>query len=380
MKSVDGPILCRTDIANAFNDLEANLLYANLQLRYWLLTFGLSLLLLPKIAAACVIVPKPTVLQAYESADVVVIARVISQEKSEEKSPFTGSSVLLTTMQVEKVFKGNLRVGDKMTFDQGNGIRCTKVFYEDAIGNEYLFYLESPPEGSRVWFEFGYSRSDLLSVVADDLLYLNRIDAVRGKTRVSGTLDPGDDDEDVFAKKIRIKGMGKVYETTTDKNGVYEFYGLRPGRYVLEPDVPAGWSIDPDTRGTTTITNPKRQIHTRHVVFTLKPRQHAAIDLSFVLDNALSGRVVDQRGKPMAKVQVSLRPTAKGNHIGHWDYTDEKGWFAIKAIEPGDYVLVLNKDGRNGSRSPFPHSTTQVWPMKPVRKFFVFARATTSKG
>jgi hypothetical protein len=55
----------------------------------------------------------------------------------------------------------------------------------------------------------------------------------------------------------------------------------------------------------------------------------------------------------MAEVEVWLSPTVKGNHIGHWDYTDEKGWFAIKAIEPGDYVLVLNKDGEKRIEEPF---------------------------
>ena len=137
-------------------------------MRLFLLTLGLALLLLPKIAAACALVPKPTVLQAYENNDVVVIARAVSQEKTKDPE-FNGSRVLSTTMQVEKVFKGDLRVGDKMTFGQGNGIRCTWVFYEDDIGKEYLFYLESPGEGSKLRFEFGYGRSSFLAEAADDL-------------------------------------------------------------------------------------------------------------------------------------------------------------------------------------------------------------------
>ena len=34
---------------------------------------------------------------------------------------------------------------------------------------------------------------------------------------------------------IWIQGKGKVYETTTDKNGVFEFYDLPAGSYLFEP-------------------------------------------------------------------------------------------------------------------------------------------------
>lgn len=319
-----------------------------------LLTIGLSFLLLPNIGAACALGPRPTVLQAYKKADVVVIARAVSQEKTNDPSPPTGNRVLSTTMEIEKVFKGNLRVRDKITFGQGNSPGCTWDFYEDAIGQEYLFYLYSPTDDSKLWYEFGYSRSHLLPYVADDLLYLNNLDAVRGKTRVSGTLDQEEDEPDVVGKKIWIMGKDKVYETTTDQNGVYEFYDLPPGRYLLEPELPAGWRIDRDTRGTTTISDPKRQILGRHIAFTLRPRQHAAIDVSFVLDNVVSGRVVDSRGNPLRGVQVSLKPTDAGHQSVNFEYTDEEGGFAIESIEPGTYVLVLNKDGEKRIEEPFP--------------------------
>jgi len=121
-----------------------------------IVTATLTLLLFPRVADACAICPKPTVLEAYNNADVVVIARAISIEKVDDKAPtpLNTSRVLSTTMEIQKVFKGNLKVGDKMIFGQGNGIRCTKVFYEDVIGQEYLFYLERPPKGETLWYEF----------------------------------------------------------------------------------------------------------------------------------------------------------------------------------------------------------------------------------
>ena len=313
-----------------------------------LFVVSLGMLFVPRIAAGCAFGPKPTVLEAYNDADVVVIVRAISVEKVSDPSsiPMHGSRVVSTTMEVQKVFKGNLSIGSKMSFGQGNGIRCTWVFYEDVIGKEFLFYLQNPPEDSKLWYEFGYSRSDATSRVADDLLYLNNIEALRGRTRVSGTLS-----EDEPGRKIWILGKDKVYETTTDKNGVYELYDLPPGRYVLEPELPFGWKIDRKRRDTTTVS--EQQISGRHIHFTLKPRQHAAIDITFVLDNVISGSVVDARGRPLPKVQVSLKPMDANNKSINFEYTDEQGRFAIESIDPGNYIIVVNKDGEKTVEAPF---------------------------
>src|SRR5262245_55001628 len=88
---------------------------------------SLGMLFVPRIAAGCAIGPKPTVLDAYNDADVVLIARAIAVEtiSDQEPTPLNTSRVLSTMMEVQKVFKGNLSIGNKLTFGQGNGIRCT---------------------------------------------------------------------------------------------------------------------------------------------------------------------------------------------------------------------------------------------------------------
>jgi hypothetical protein len=199
---------------------------------------------------------------------------------------------------------------------------------------------------------------------------------VRGKTRVSGTLDQEDDELDVVGRKIWIMGKDKVYETKTDKDGVYELYDLPPGRYVLQPELPAGWRISREAIGTTTIINKKRQILTRHVVFTLKPRQHAAIDLSFVLNNVVSGSVVEEQGKPLAQVQVSLNPTVARDDAGNYDYTDEEGRFAIESIHQELTFWFSIRMARKRSKRPFPHCTTRLWLKKTRLEYLVFAPAT----
>src|SRR4029453_9608980 len=136
---------------------------------------------------ACVGLPIPTVLDEYERADVIITARIVSIEKTKEPDPMH-FNIRSATMVVQKVFKGNVKVQDAISFAQGNGIDCLWEFDEKMIGREYLLYLNPPEKASDLWY-LGQGRSTEVSNAANDLLYLNNVDKVQGKTRVSGTLD-----------------------------------------------------------------------------------------------------------------------------------------------------------------------------------------------
>jgi hypothetical protein len=44
--------------------------------------------------------------------------------------------------------------------------------------------------------------------------------------------------------KVRIIGAKKTHVTKTDQHGVFEIYDLPAGRYLVEPEIPAGWKTD----------------------------------------------------------------------------------------------------------------------------------------
>lgn len=69
-------------------------------------------------ATACVLLPLPTVLDAYQEADVVIIARLVSIEKTKEPDP-ERLDIRSATMVVQKVFKGNVKVQNALSFAQG---------------------------------------------------------------------------------------------------------------------------------------------------------------------------------------------------------------------------------------------------------------------
>jgi hypothetical protein len=313
---------------------------------------------------ACSCGPEPTVLDAYNHADYVIIVRAVAVEKAEpEKTAPQGQlsngenyvdGVKSTTMRVERVYKGSLKLGDEMTFAQGGGADCIWTFNEQDIGKKYLLYLKRFKD-SNVWIAVSCGRGGNLEYVGDDLLYLNKLDKVRGKTRISGTLRfATETDEAVAGRKIRIVGADKTYEVKTDENGVYEIYDVPAGRYSIEPEIPQGWKVanfwlrySPSFAGNDEVKSPKK------IPIVLEDKKHAGLDIRFEIDNAIRGHIYDTSGRAMNGVCLNLVPAdgTKGRYLA--DCTEEEGAFEVDKIPPGSYVIVVNNDGKVTSSEPF---------------------------
>lgn len=176
-------------------------------------------LLSARAAHACSCGPQPTVLEEFNESDVVVILRAVSVEKAEkpeagDEGPYYAEGVKTTTTRVERVYKGAVKVGDELTFAQGGGGDCVWTFNEESVGRRYLFYLTRPEKGRKLWRAFGCGRSRGLEGAHEDLLYLNKLDKVRGRTRVSGTIEFVDYGQNVSiaGRRVRLVGASKTYE------------------------------------------------------------------------------------------------------------------------------------------------------------------------
>src|SRR4029079_11371053 len=182
-------------------------------------------------AKACSCGPRPTVLDAFDTSEEVVIARVLSVEKvtdTEEQSYVDG--VRSATVVIDKVFKGKLKVRDEIVFGQGGGADCIWTFNEESVGDQLLFYLNRPESFSKsdrrflplkepgLWFAFGCGRSRGVGGATEDLLYLENMNKRRGQTRISGSIGGGYDypDLEFEGKKNKIIGEKKTYQTKTD--------------------------------------------------------------------------------------------------------------------------------------------------------------------
>jgi hypothetical protein len=316
-------------------------------------------------AHACSCIASPTVLDAYERANFVVIVRVVSVEKSEKAAPEGQiadgeryvAGVKSTRVLVERAFKGRLKAGDEMTFAQGGGADCIWTFNEQSVGQKFLFYL-NPLKNSAVWMAGTCGRSTSVESAGDDLLYLNNLGKVRGKTRLSGTIGFEGDGPSVGGRMIRIVGEKKSYEVKTDSKGVYEIYDLPAGRYMVEPETPAGWKLDaywleysPSVAGD---ENPGERQSSNKIPVIVEDRKHAALDIRFEIDNAVRGKVLDAGGRPMRGVCINAIPARAGEKGAyHADCTEEDGSFVITELEPGNYILVANDGGKVSSTEPF---------------------------
>lgn len=319
-----------------------------------------------QIARACSCGPQPTVLDSYEESDVVVILRALSVEKVKDTGErYYVDGVRSTTMVVERVFKGNLKVNDQIAFGQGGGADCIWTFNENAVGHQFLFYLRTPGKNFRdyqspdLWYAVTCGRSAGLGGARDDLLYLENMDKVRGKTRISGTLGgwPTPAELNVERKKVKIIGPKKTYEVKTDDRGVFEIYDLPPGKYVIEPEVSDGYRIDPFmirySPSVVQSDDGKPELKKQQVTITLEAKKHAGVDIAFEIDNAIRGKVLDPKGKPMIGACVTLRLPDAEKGGGGFDCTDDKGMFEIDSVPRGSYIAVVNDDGKLSSREPF---------------------------
>lgn len=332
------------------------------------LLFSTALILaVTKTANACSCAPRPTVLDSFEGSDEVVIVRAVAVEKVQDKEgEHYVNDIKSTTMVVEKVFKGKLKVRDEIVFGQGGGGDCIWTFSEKSVGSQYLFYLDrpeklSPPLPSRgegLWFAFTCGRLTGLENAAEDLLYLENLSKVRGKTRISGSLHSDYPQFALEGQNIKIIGPKKTYQTKTDKDGVFEIYDLPPGKYAIEPETPPGWKVDPrwfrysaSIIGSE-IRNPEIPLPKQAAVM-LEPKKHASVYIAITIDNYVRGRVLDSTGRGLDNVCVSLLQPGQ-DQWGSIGCTDEQGEFEITEVPAGKYVLVANPNGKPSSSAPFP--------------------------
>jgi hypothetical protein len=317
---------------------------------------------------ACSCGATQNILESFNAAENVIITKAVAVNKAGEEENYRPvDGVTSTRMIVEKVFKGNLKVGDEMTFAQGGGADCIWTFNEDSVGQKYLFYLGKRGRDQKNWIGLGCGRSSGIEGAADDLLYLNKLDKVRGRNRLSGTLKFAEYDNIaeplLGGRKIKIIGNDKTYNLKTDQNGVYEIYDLPAGKYAIIPEKPPGWKVNTFhlrySQDLIRNRNAEGEAEDEDLIteygVKLEDKKHALLDFHFELDNALRGKVFDPNGNPLKNACVRLFPPTgvTSTFMYKADCTDEGGKFEMDEVPPGSYILVVNDEGKISSSEPF---------------------------
>jgi len=257
-------------------------------------------------------------------------------------------------VQVEKAYKG-VNEGEVVLHQPDDG--CSPQF---RPGQRWLFYA-SNRGGSDTWVVRGCSRSRGIDFAADDLLYLGRLPQSSAQTRISGVVSQYEQNpesgfslvKNVAGMKVKIAGADKTYEATTDKNGVYEIYGVVPGRYTIETEPPSGFRIRfPIPFGPAVLPEGES------VGIDLKPNGSTGADFIISSDSTITGRVLDPAGAPIANVCVDLVPSnSTGNRSFRIDdCTNQDGRYQLKQVPPGDYLIVVNRAKKPSAGEPYPRS------------------------
>ena len=305
----------------------------------------LTLLCCPGMLLACSCFGSPSPCGSFASAEAVFVGTVTSVENKFVKLENGENYIANQTahVQVDEAFKG--AKATELIFGSW-GTSCDPEYKE---GQRWLFYASFDKE-KKVWFIPACGRSTLVDNAADDLLYLRGLPGSARKTRLAGVLKT-ELYKPLMGIKVKLIGERETSEAFTDKNGVYEAYGLPPGKYTIEPEIPLNLKLyfaivagEPDPGG-----------GRRQNQIILRDKSCAGVSFYFTENTAVNGTVFSVDGRPMRNVCVSLvRKDKPQERTFLFDCTDEQGHFAIDKVDLGDYWLVANDDGRISSDEPFP--------------------------
>ena len=139
--------------------------------------------------------------------------------------------------------------------------------------------------------------------------------------------------------QVRVRADGRDHRlATTDDQGNYEVRDLLPGR----------WTVTASKSGFITRQFGQRRAFDSGEVITLADRQRFTADLALARAGAITGRLYDEYGEPIAGARVQvLRSKYSGGQrqvtpAGVGDLTDDTGAFRLYGLPAGEYYVGAN--------------------------------------
>ncbi len=294
------------------------------------------ILLTANSAWGCVCSGWSTAKQAWQNASVVIYGTVTFAD------PEVGTMFHPQTARVpvDEAFKGAF-VGQTLEFHLG-GSDCDAKFRQ---GERVLLY-PYPAREKGAWTVPPCVGAN----GADALRFLRELPRSAQGTRLSGEVELYEDSAKqpfrhvggLPGVKVKISGPdASTYEEVTDADGVYERFGLPPGRYSVSMNAPKGWRIK------FPVANPK--VRGDENVADLEEKGDASVDFVLQADTRLSGRVIDARGKPVPHVCMQLMEKDGRGERDAFSFECSKegnGRFNFEMMAPGQYRVVAHQDGK----------------------------------
>jgi hypothetical protein len=330
----------------------------------FLLALGVS-----NSAHACSFLDRSSVCESSARADAIFVGTVQKVEQLKVKKDGLKRERIvgqIAHIRVEDVFKG--KIGPEIAIHS----RMTSCGFSYRVGEQWVFYASYDKE-TETWSDGDVcGRSRQTKYAASDLLYLRRLPGSAQQTRISGVVDylrtdpeKGTTSTAISGVKLKIIGKQLTSEVHTDRNGIYEIYGLPPGEYLIELEVPPKWTESIPIRVTDAADT---EVESAKV--ELAEKSCAELNFSFHLDaeTSIAGNVRDADGRLLPNMFLALQPKGKRaeqrsilcctiplGSPASWQfgYTDFQGGYRLENIPPGEYLIVVNGNGNISGPAPF---------------------------
>jgi hypothetical protein len=224
--------------------------------------------------------PYRTVCETYAQADSVIIAKVQSVKLGPPLQ--FEPRVQTVVLNVVRTFKGQNRRRIVLSQPLSN---CDPDFSSE-VGETQLFYLVRDKE-TRSYIAIAEGMGGLLETQSENLYWLNDLPRSRNRTRVSGEIKVGtDQDNFIFIPGIKVKvfNAANSFTVRTDKNGVYQVWDVPAGKYQVEPILPDNMELDLELeRGSIDFDTLKSHVpNASRVLVEIQPKGCGGID--FILN------------------------------------------------------------------------------------------------
>jgi hypothetical protein len=231
----------------------------------------------------------------YSQAKFVFIGKLLKVVDVDKTNQFD----VYAHFKVEKTFKGKTDVVEVVKFN----ISCRENF-KFEIGERYLVYSDD--------FKNPCNRTDLLSNLKSDLDYIKTLSERIPSFTIHGKL--GITESEAKETKVIINDGKREYLTEVDKYGQYSFVSTNNTNFHIKIVLP--FYAEVNGYGIKAVSFKPNQTTIEYDV-SFKPNEcnFREITANNIEDTSskISGKVIDECGKPIVGLLVSLYPNTYGS-------------------------------------------------------------------
>jgi len=266
----------------------------------------------------------------FSTSKAVFVGKVIGgtekiSRKDESGKPYTLEAGEVR-FEVEEIFKGS--PGYEITLDIPSMNPTSCGIYGLKQNVRYVVYAREDKNNPDIYYIGLCTRTAAIDseYAKEDLDFLHNLPAAGsgGNLSVSIWADLRGGDKPPLKDvplKITRKSDNETISAKTDSSGHFEMKKVKPGVYVVEPELPTHYVTE----------------HSSEEV-TVEDRASAGAGFIAYMDGQISGYVVDRDGRPYNHISIDL--DGDGKSISGFS-TGSEGKFLASGVPPGTYLMYV---------------------------------------